>query len=184
MTNLERLVGYVPETSLLVVVKPVSYVPPSGIVEMVTRPVKNWWSEDDSSLVNAKSVYGPAIYNRSEVLGRINALAIQAKGAPLGPAFDSLTELEAIPGKKNVAFYSEFSYPAGQSEALAALGRLKGRYGSSLNFQVIYGDTDDQGWRMAESLAKAAGAKEAWNGCRLLADNDYFERYVKTVFRR
>jgi hypothetical protein len=184
LANLERLIGYIPETSLLAVVKPVSYAKASNPLQWVTRPVKSWWTGDQSEKVDAKSVYGPSVYNRTEVLGRVHALSIQSKAAPIGPGLDSLTELEAIPGRKTVVFYSEFSDPGGEKDALAAMGRLKGRYGTGLVFLVVYGDTDDRGWRMADNLAREAGSSEAWDGCRLLADNDYFERYVKTVFRR
>ena len=184
MTNLERLVGYIPETTIMVVVKPIAYAKAANIVDWATRPIKSWWTGDDSSKVDSKSVYGPVIYNRQDVMARIGALSIQSTAAPMGPALDNLIELGAIPGKKTIVLYSDFMDPKGQDEALAAMGRLKGRYGASLNFQVIYGDTDDKGWQMAQNLARAAGSKDAWNGCRLLADNDYFERYVKTVFRR
>jgi hypothetical protein len=184
LTNLERLVGYVPETSILVVVKPIAYAKSDNVVDWAYRPIKAWVTGDDSVLVDSKSVYGPAVFNRPDVMGRIQALTIQGRAAPMAPAFDDLRELAAIPGKKTVALYSDFMSPGGEAEALAALGRLKARYGTSLELLVVYGDTDDKGWQMAESLARAAGSKEAWNGCKLLADNDYFERFVKTVFRR
>ncbi|MDR1546061.1 MAG: hypothetical protein LBU12_04990 [Deltaproteobacteria bacterium] len=183
-TGLERLVGYVPDAGQLIVVKPVNYAPPSGVVDKVARPVRAWWSGDDSELTVAQAVYGPTLFNRSEVMARLRAFKVDADPAPLGPAFDGLGELAAISGRKTVALFSEFGRPESADEAVAALGRLKGQHGANLNLVVVYGDADDRGWRLAEDLAKAAGTSPAWDGCRLLADNLYFEKFVKAVFRR
>jgi hypothetical protein len=184
LTNLERLIGYVPETSLMVVVKPIARRAPDDLADRVVRPVRAWWTGDQSELTDSKSVYGPTVFNRPAVMARVRGLTAQPDPAPMGPAIDDLVELEAIPGRKTLVLYSDFGLPDGQNDALAAMGRLRARYGADLNVLVVYGDTTDAGWRMAEALAKAAGAGQAWNGCQLLADYGYFERFVKTVFRR
>jgi hypothetical protein len=33
-------------------------------------------------------------------------------------------------------------------------------------------------------MAKTAGSGQAWNGCQLLYDNGYFEKFVKAIFSR
>ncbi|MDR1295853.1 MAG: hypothetical protein LBO05_00435 [Deltaproteobacteria bacterium] len=184
LTGLERLVGYIPERGLLAAVKPVTYREPSSIVDRVTRSARNWWTGDDSDLAEVKSVYGPAIFNRAELMSRVRGLSVSPDPAPLGPALDGLNELAAISGQKIVVLFSEFGLNSSAQETLAAMGRLKGTYGDSLRLLVVYGDTDDAGWRTAEAAAKAAGSGEAWNGCMLLSDNNYFEKFVKSVFRR
>ncbi|MDR2443387.1 MAG: hypothetical protein LBE31_07705, partial [Deltaproteobacteria bacterium] len=46
MTNLERLIGYVPDTSLLTVVKPIAYNEPDNILDLVVRQAKSVWTGD------------------------------------------------------------------------------------------------------------------------------------------
>ncbi|MDR1655995.1 MAG: SPOR domain-containing protein [Deltaproteobacteria bacterium] len=183
LTSIERLVGYVPENgALLTVVKPISYNEPANVLDWATRPVKVWWTGDDSELANTKSVYGPTLFRRPDVMSRIKALNVQTRSAPIAPGLDNLTELASISGRKTIVLYSEFGAPDGGEAAAASVGRLKAFYGSNLKVVVVYGDTDDLGWQMAENLAKAGGSGQAWNGCRLLIDNSYFENFVKTVF--
>jgi hypothetical protein len=184
LTEIERLVSYIPDNGMLFLVKPLSYNRPSGVVEKVTRPVKNWWTGDDSSLAATKPVFGPAVYNRPEVLKGVRRIQIDPRPAPLAPELQTMGDLQAIPGKKTVVLFSDFRSADKDSAAQAALGSLKGQYGGDLDLIVVYGDSDDQGWRLAESLAQAGGGGEAWNGCQLLADNRYFERFVKRVFKR
>jgi hypothetical protein len=184
MTSLERFVGYIPETNLLAVVKPVTYREPKGFVEKVTRKVTDIFSANDSKYTETKSTFGPNIYNRADVMKGLRSLVVSSTPAALAPAISGLRELEAIPGPKNVVLFSEFGYIEGESEAVAALGNLKGLYGSNLNFQAVYGDPNADGWQMAQSLAKAAGSRDSWNACRLLNDNAYFESFVRSVFPR
>jgi hypothetical protein len=180
---LERFIGYIPEQGLLAAVKPINFRTPSSLVDRVTRPVRTWWSGDDSEYTEAKTAYGPTIFNRPELMARVRELSVSVDPAPIGPALDRLTELAAISGQKIVILFSEFGLNASAQETIAAMGRLTSTYGSQLRFFVVYGDTDDIGWQTAEQLAKTAGSGEAWNGCLLLADNNYFEKFVKTVFR-
>jgi hypothetical protein len=183
-TCLERLIGYIPDSGILVAVKPISFREADGLAARVTRPVKAFFTGDDSEYTQAKSAYGPVLYNRPDMMSRIKNLKVSPDPVPMSPALDALTELAAIPGRKTVILYSEFGFPSDASKTVASLGNLKGQYGSSLRVFVVYGDTDDQGWRLAETLAKTAGTGQAWNGCRLLFDNGYFETFVKTVFSR
>jgi hypothetical protein len=184
LTSVERLVGYIPDTSLLMVVKPVSYQEPANVLESITRPARTWWNKDDSEITNSKTAFGPAIYNRPEVISRIRALTVNTKSAPISPALNNFPELGAIPGKKTVLLFSEFKSSQDAVQALSALGNLKAQYGDNLNFFVIYGDTDDLGWQMAENLAKSGGTKESWDGCRLVSDNAYFEQFIRSVFKK
>jgi hypothetical protein len=183
-TCLERLIGYVPDNGILVAVKPISLKPAASIVDKVVRPVKSLITGDDSDYTQAKSAYGPVIYNRPDMMSRIRGLTLSPDPVPISPAFDGLTEAAAIPGRKTVILYSEFGQTQDASQAISALGRLKGQYGSSFRLFVVYGDTDDQGWQLAEALAKTGGTERAWSGCKLLFDNAYFETFVKTIFSK
>ncbi|MDR1676897.1 MAG: hypothetical protein LBS44_00730 [Deltaproteobacteria bacterium] len=183
-TCVERLIGYIPEVGLLVAVKPISFKEADNIVDKVVRPVKSLFTGDDSEYTEAKSAYGPTVYNRPDMMSRVKNLTVAPDSVPISPALDALTELAAIPGRKTVILYSEFGLSSDADQAIAALGRLKGQYGNSLRFFVVYGDTDDLGWRQAENMAKTAGSGQAWNGCQLLYDNAYFEKFVKTIFSR
>jgi hypothetical protein len=183
LTGIERLVGLIPDKSQLMVVKPILYNPAEDALDWVTRPVKSWWSGDDSQYVQSRSSYGPIPYNRNEVMAKVRAIKPEATPRPLGPALDSLGELRSISGRKTVVLFSEFGLPDKGPEALAALGRLKGQYGSDLDFLVVYGDSDDQGYLLAQNLAKSGGSGEAYDGCRLLADKAYFQRFAKRVLR-
>lgn len=184
LTTLERLVSYIPDNGMLVMVKLMAYKEPKGVVESVTRPVKNWWSNDDSSLSDVKGAFGPAIYNRPEVLKSIRSLKVDIRPVPLAPELENLNDLAAIPGRKTVVLFSDFRSEDKSSKSGSALGGIKGQYGSDLEFIVVYGDTDDAGYRLAMDLAKSGGGGEAFNGCMLLADNAYFERFIKRIFRR
>jgi hypothetical protein len=184
LTSVERLISYIPDSGMLVMMTTLSYNEPSGIVEKVTRPVKNWWSGDDSSLASAKAAYGPAVYSRPDLLKSVRSLKADRRPAPLAPELSRLGSLAAIPGRKTAVLFSDFRAEDKDSNAQSALSSLKGQYGGDLDFIVVYGDADDEGWRLAGSLAKTGGSGEAWSACRLLADNAYFERFVKRVFRR
>jgi hypothetical protein len=183
-TCLDRLIGYIPETGVLVAVKPISFKEVDDLVDKVVRPVKALFTGDESTYTEAKAAYGLAIYNRPEMMARIKNLTVGPDPVPISPALNSLGELAGISGRKTVVLYSEFGLPSDAALAISALGRLKGQYGNSLRVFVVYGDTDDQGWKLAEDLAKTAGTGEAWNGCKLLYDNGYFEKFVKTIFSR
>jgi hypothetical protein len=184
LTTIERLISYIPDNGQLIMVRPLTYMPADGILDYVTRPVKNWWSGDDSSTADVRPAYGPAIYNRPAVLKAVRSLKVDVRPAPLAAELNNLGDLSAIPGRKTVVLFSDFRAEDKNSAAEAALGQLKGQYGTDLDLVVVYGDSDDTGYRLAESLARSGGGGEAWNGCQLLADNRYFERFIKRVFRR
>jgi hypothetical protein len=184
LTVLERFVGFIPDAPTLVALKPLAYNPPASFFDRVARPVKSWWTEDDSAYANPQAAYGLAIYNRPELLKSLRNLKVDVRSAPVGPGLSNFPELNSIPGRKTVVLFSDFAFPEREGEAAAALGRLKGGYGDDLEFFVVYGDADDRGYRTAQELAKAGGGGEAWNGCLLLADNAYFEKFVKRVFSR
>ncbi|MDR2340691.1 MAG: SPOR domain-containing protein [Deltaproteobacteria bacterium] len=184
LTSVERLVGYIPDAGQLMVVKTLTYNEPSSILERVTRPVRNWWEKDDSSLADVKPAYGPSIYDRTSVLRAIRAAKVDTKPAPLAPELQNFNQLGSIPGKKTVVLFSDFRDSSGAEKAQGALGSIKGQYGGDLDFIVVYGDTDDKGYKLAQSLARSGGGGDAYDGCRLLADNAYFEGFVKRVFRR
>jgi hypothetical protein len=181
---LERLIGYIPDSGILVAVKPITLRQADGVVAKVVRPVKAFFTGDESEYSEAKSAYGPSVYNRPDMMARVKSLTVSERPVPISPALDALNELAAIPGRKTVILYSEFGEPSDASKAMSALGNLKGQYGGSLRVFAVYGDADDKGWELAENVAKTGGTGQAWNGCKLLFDNAYFESFVKTIFSR
>jgi hypothetical protein len=184
LTGVERLVGYIPDNGMLVMVRPLGFKEADGILDRVSRPIKNWWKGDDSSYADTRPGYGPAVYNRPEVLKSVRSLKADPRPAPLAPELLNLGDLKAVSGRKTVVLFSDFRAEDKNSRAQAALSSLKSQYGGNLDFIVVYGDSDDQGYRLAQALAGSGGGGEAWNACRLLADNGYFANFVKRVFRR
>jgi hypothetical protein len=184
LTSMERLVGYIPDAGQLMIVKALSYSEPSGLFNKYSQSVRSWWSGDKSAYAESDLVYGPSVYNRPEVLRTIRSLKVDVRAAPMGPGLSGFTELESIPGKKIVVLFSDFRISDKPEAAEAALGQLKARYGDDLDFLVVYGDADGQGFSLANRLSKVGNGGEAWNGCLLISDNAYFERFVKRVFRR
>jgi cell division septation protein DedD len=185
LTGVERVIGQIPgDSPLMVGVKSVAYAPPEGLVETVARPVRVWWTNDESELTAAKSVYGPTIFNRPQVTRSLRALKTDPRPVSLAPALDGLYEAREVPGRKVVILWSDFRWEGPDSEILAALGRLKAQYGGQLTVYVVYGDPDDKGLRLAESLAKSGSGEAAWDGCQLLADQSYFQRFIGQVLAR
>lgn len=184
LTGLERVVGQMPsDSSQMVLVKGVTYFPPAGMVERVVRPVRTWWTEDESELTDTQNAYGPTLFNRPQVMRGLKNLKAEPNAVPLGPAFDSLRELTAMPGRKTLLVWSDFRWTGPDTETMGAAGRLKGQYGDQLDIIVIYGDADDKGWQLAENLARSGSGDAAWDGCRILADQSYYQSFIRRVFR-
>ncbi|MDR2459665.1 MAG: SPOR domain-containing protein [Deltaproteobacteria bacterium] len=179
LTSIERLVSYIPDAGQLMMVKSLNYNPPDSFVDRMVRPVTNWWNEDDSNLAKSRAVFGPTIYNRPEVLRSLRSMKVDVRAAPLGPGLSNLPELNSIPGHKTVILYSDFTLARNPEDAISSVGQLKGQYGSDLNFIVVYGDTSADGLALANKLAQTGGSQTAWDGCLLLSDNSYFEKFVK-----
>jgi hypothetical protein len=165
-------------------VKTVSYQEPEGFIDRTSLSVRSWWSGDKSAYSQTESIYGPSIYNRPEVLRALRSLKVDVRAAPLAPGLKSFRELESIPGKKTVILFSDFRFSDKPEAAEAAIGSLKSSYGSDLDFIVVYGDTDGQGYNLANKIARVGSNGDAWNGCLLISDNSYFEKFVKRVFQR
>jgi hypothetical protein len=111
----------------------------------------------------------------------LRRLKLETRPVPLAPALDALRELSSIPGRKTVLLWSDFRWDGPDTDTLGALGRLKEQYGGQADILVIYGDSDDRGWQLAENLAKIGSPEAAWNGCLLLADQSYFQRFIRRV---
>jgi hypothetical protein len=183
LASIERFVSYVPDGGLLVSVRNLGYREEPDLGQRAARAAKSWWNNDDSAYSQANAAYGPAVYNRPEVLRAVRNMKPDRRSAPLAPGLSNLTELNAIPGRKTVLLFSDFAYRDRSSGAEAAAGGLRGQHGN-VDLLVVYGDSTAEGWRLADSLSRAAGGSEAWDGCRLLADNAYFERFVRRAFPR
>jgi hypothetical protein len=184
LTGLERVVGQIPTNSpMMVAVKSVTYVQPAGFVDKTVRKVRKWWTEDETGFTEARSAYGPTLFNRPLVTRAIRSLKLDSEAVSLGPAFDSLYEAQSVPGYKTVLVWSDFRWTGPDTEVMAGLGRLKAQWGGQVNILVVYGDADDRGWRLAENLAKAGSGQPAYDGCLLLSDQNYFQKFVSRALQ-
>ncbi|MDR2351916.1 MAG: SPOR domain-containing protein [Deltaproteobacteria bacterium] len=184
LMGVERLVSYIPDAPLLMALKSLANTPDAGLISRVTRPVRSLWSDTTSESNQNIATYGLAMYNRPDVLAALRNMKVDIRPASLAPGLLNFPELNSIPGHKTVILFSDFAFTENPEETVGALGQLKGAYGSDLDFIVVYGDTDDKGYQLAQNLSKLGEGTPAWDGCRLLADNSYFEKFVKTVFKR
>lgn len=179
--SLNRSIIYLPETSLTVGLVPIR--PQQMNWRDIPKRVKAWW-EDEKNRPTTKAAYGPAIFNRPEMERAIAGLNPSAEEASLAIGLtEASADLAVIPGRKVLLVFSEFQGPDEPQDVREALNRLRAAHGSSLQVVFIYGDTDGPGYQLADSLAREYGPSAAWDGCRLLSDNAYFELYIKTIIR-
>lgn len=179
---LSRTINYIPDTSYTAALVPIAHQPMTSWAEIPDR-VKNWWN-DESARPQKKALFGPAIFNRPEMEKAVAKLVADPKQASLALGLTEVaSELSNIPGRKILLVFSEFQGPDKPDDVSAALGRLQSAFGSSLEVIFIYGDPSDAGYKLASTLASQAKSVRAWDGCRLLNDNEYFEQYIKTIFR-
>ncbi len=176
-----RTLIYVPDTSFTAALIPV-------------RPQSMKWADikkragerrnDRSTAPPLNAVYGPAIYRRPDMEAAFAKLVPTPKPASLAQKLkESVKEFSSVPGPKIIVIFSEFMGPDKPAELVEAMRELRTEFGSSLRPAFVYGDTGEAGYRLAQRLAEDSGGGEAWDGCRLLADNAYFERYIKSLFR-
>ena len=177
--SLRRTLIYIPDTSYTAAL--ISMGVQSSSKKIQDR-VKDWW--DEKPKPSRPPLYGPAIFNRPEMEKAINKLKPEAKPVSLALGLTEMAgHLFTVPGRKMVVVFSEFLGEDQPEEVKEALGRLKSEFGSSLEVLFVYGDTNAAGYRLASDLARQAGSTQAWDGCMLMNDNAYFERYIKTIFR-
>ncbi|MDR0881006.1 MAG: SPOR domain-containing protein [Candidatus Adiutrix sp.] len=178
--TLTRTIIYIPETAYTVALVPIQPRPMSW--RDIPQLARDWW--DDKNRPVTKAVYGPAIFNRPEMEQAINQLQNSPDQASLALGLaESSVDLATIPGRKVLLVFSEFQAPDQPEDIREAVSHLKGNFGDSLEIIYIYGDANGDGYRLAERLAKEAQGGPAWDGCRLLSDNAYFEQYIKTIFK-
>jgi hypothetical protein len=111
----------------------------------------------------------------------IRNIKLSETAVPLGPVFDSMVELRSIPGHKTVLLWSDFRWSGPDTETLAAVGRIK--EAGQIDLVIVYGDTDDRGYQLAQNLARFSGGDQAWDGCQILADQNYFQSFIRKVLR-
>jgi hypothetical protein len=180
-TTLNRTIIYLPETSLTVGLVPIW--PQKMNWRDIPKRIQAWW-DDEKSRPMTKAVYGPAIFNRPEMERAIAGLTPSPEEASLAIGLtETSADLTGIPGRKVLLVFSEFQGPDDPKDVREALNRLRQAHGSTLQVLFIYGDTNGPGYELADSLAREYGPSAAWDGCRLLSDNAYFEQYIKTVIR-
>jgi len=173
---LSRTIVYVPDISLMTTLIPAVRDEMKNFQEAPQR-LNDWWTGRERR-PSKLAAYGPTFFNRQEMERAIVNLqgdsqpgsqvpALKAAAAPLG----------SQPGRKVLLVFSDFIGPAEPAEVQAAVDALRSGLGADVFF--IYGDPDGAGYRLVQNLAGG----EAWDGCRLLHDDSYFEKYIKTVFK-
>jgi hypothetical protein len=178
--GLRRTLIYIPDTSYTAALIPMGVQTAKGLRNIPGR-IKNWWDEKPGPARPA--LYGPAIFNRPEMEKAIGKLKSEEGQVSLALGLTEVAaQLYTVPGRKMVLVFSEFLGDDRPEDVQAALSRLQKEFGSSLEIVFIYGDTNADGLALANSLARQTNAR-AWDGCMLLNNNAYFERYIKTIFR-
>ncbi len=178
---LNRTIIYIPDTSYTAALVPITYQEMRSWKEIPAR-IKAWWT-DEKARPQKKALYGPAIFNRPEMEQAVSRLAATPEQASLAIGLTEVSnELSTIPGRKVLLVFSEFLGPDQPQDVRAALGQLKSAV-TGLEPIFIYGDTDGAGYALANDLAREFGSGQAWDGCLLLNNNGYFEKYIKAIFR-
>jgi hypothetical protein len=179
--GLSRTIVYVPDSSFTAALTPV-YPQPVGSWKEIPQRVKAWWA-DEKSRPEKKSLFGPAIFNRPEMEKAVGRLAADPGEASLAIGLTEISgQLASVPGRKILLVFSEFRGPDQPQDVAGALSRLTADLGPALEVNFIYGDSNAAGYALASDLARQAGGR-AWDGCRLLGDNAYFEQYIKSIFK-
>lgn len=174
---LSRLLNQIPDSSYTAALLPLSRQPIGDWSEIPQR-LKQWWT-DESPPPRQSTVYGPAIFNRPAMQASIAKLKADEEPASLALGLGEVApELASIPGRKLLLVFSEFNGPDRPQDVLASFKKLRERFGSSLEAFFIYGDSHRQGYELAQSLAQEAGSAPAWDGCLLMNDNVYFQRFI------
>jgi len=176
--SLGRTILYVPDLALMTTLIPAVRDDIKNLKDVPGR-LSDWWDGRERR-PRKLAAYGPTFFNRQEMEKAVGQLQADSRPGSLVPALRSAAApLASQPGRKVLLIFSDFMGPAKPAEVQAALADLRARVGASLDVYIVYGDPNGAGYRLAQSLAGG----QAWEGCRLLHDNAYFEKYIKAVFR-
>jgi hypothetical protein len=139
----------------------------------------DWW-EGRERRPRKLAAYGPTFFNRQAMERAVVQLQADSRPGSLVPALKSAAApLASQPGRKVLLIFSDFMGTAKPAEVQAALADMRAGL-PSLDVFIIYGDPNGAGYRLARNLAEGG---EAWDGCLLLHDNAYFEKYIKAIFK-
>ncbi|MDR2725679.1 MAG: hypothetical protein LBC90_06395 [Candidatus Adiutrix sp.] len=175
---LSRTIIYVPEISLMTTLIPAVVDDMKSFQEIPGR-LSDWWTGRERR-PRELAAYGPTFFNRQEMERAIVGLQGDGRPGSLVPAIKAAAApLRSQPGRKVLLVFSDFIGTAKPEEVQAAMTSLRSGLGSSLDVYFIYGDPDGPGYRLAQTLSEG----EAWDGCRLLHDNAYFEKYIRSIFK-
>jgi hypothetical protein len=173
---LSRTIIYVPDIALMTTLIPAVLDDPK-IKEMPER-LADWW-EGRERRPRKLAAYGPTFFNRQAMERAIVQLQADSRPGSLVPALKSAAApLASQPGRKVLLIFSDFIGTTKPAEVQAALADMRAGF-PSLDIFIIYGDPNGAGYRVAQNLAEG----QAWDGCLLLHDNAYFEKYIKAIFK-
>lgn len=181
VTAVRRAMIYIPESSYTVALSPVE--PPAKMDwRDIAAKIQKWW-DDEKTRPSRRAIYGPAIFNRPEMEKALSRMQPSERPGSLALGLtEAAIDFDSASGRKILLVFSEFKSKEKEEDIRQALSRLKSAYGG-LDPIFIYGDTDKAGYELAQNLAKENAGDEAWDSCRLLADNAYFERFIKRIFK-
>ncbi|MBF0530045.1 MAG: OmpA family protein, partial [Deltaproteobacteria bacterium] len=130
-----------------------------------------------------KLVWGVKTFDRQAFSLAIDDLTSTSAGTPLGWAIKaSEEELDTISGRKALIIFSDFKENWDFGNPQARVQELKTKYGSDFCLYNIYVEHDEKDIHLAQDLAQASGCGQAYDGCRLLKEQAYFDNMVKEVF--
>jgi hypothetical protein len=180
---LNRTIFYIPDASYTVALAPI-FPKEQSLLNWREIPgrIKGWWNDEKTRPVKTP-LYGPAVYNRPDLERAVSKLTSSPDQASLAVGLTEVSrELSDIPGRKVFLVLSEFQGPDQPQDVMNAMDQLQSSL-SGLEPVFVYGDTDEAGYALARGLAREYGSGQAWDGCLLLTDNAYFEKYIKSLFK-
>ena len=140
---------------------------------------KRAWSRKDYTNL----LYGPKPYEAKAFSLALSLLTPSDAITPLGWAISASKEdLEIMNGKKALIIFSDFKSnndfgePLNQSQALAF------KYGEDLSIFTVYFTGVNEEIRLANQIAEISHGGKAYDGCRLLTDDGYFNQMIMDIF--
>lgn len=132
---------------------------------------------------HTRRLWGVLVYSRNEFGRAIDKIKLGNGLAPLVWSVNaSDSDLMTIPGRKALILVSDFESSALVPDPVPRTKELKRKYGPSLCVYPIVVDATPDGWKLAEEMAKAGECGHLYDGCRVLADENYFRDMIQDIF--
>ena len=128
--------------------------------------------------------WGVLAYNREDFGRAVEGIRPCPQRAPLSLAVAATTEdLAVIPDRKALIIISDFNRTWDFDDPVEEARKLVDRYGDGLCLYVISLDASAEGLAAARAMAAIAKCGRYYDGCRLLADAQYFQAMIRDIFQ-